>query len=111
MISGSNGIHLNGGFSHHRGPVTCAAGIPGTRKVVTSAYDSAIGLFDLDLGTVDLLGYHEHLANRIVVNPAGNLAASSSSDYTIGLWDLEECQAGARVAWPQRRCRRLCIRG
>jgi WD40 repeat protein len=90
MKSGSNGIHLNGGFRQHRGPVTCAAGIPGTRKVVTSAYDSAVGLFDLDLGTVDLLGYHEHLANRIVVNPAGNLAASSSSDYTIGLWDLEK---------------------
>ena len=89
MISGSNGIHHNGGFSHHRGPVTCAAGIPGTRKVVTSAYDSAVALFDLDLGTVDLLGYHDHLANRIVVNQAGTLAASSSSDYTIALWDLE----------------------
>jgi toxoflavin biosynthesis protein ToxC len=90
MNSGSNGIHYNGGFSHHRGPVTCVAAIPGTRKVVTSAYDSAVGLFDLDLETALLLGYHEHLVNRIVVNPAGTLAASSSSDYTIGLWDLEQ---------------------
>jgi WD40 repeat protein len=89
MIHGSNGLDQNGGFSHHRGPVTCAAGIPGTRKVVTSAYDSAVALFDLDSGTVDLLGYHDHLANRIVVNQAGTLAASSSSDYTIALWDLE----------------------
>jgi WD40 repeat protein len=90
MNSGSNGICGNGGFGHHRGPVTCVAGIPGTRKVVTSAYDSAVGLFDLDGGTVDLLGYHDHLANRIVVNPAGTLAASSSSDYTIGLWNLDQ---------------------
>lgn len=90
MVSGSNGVHRNGGFSHHRGPVTCAAAIPGSRKVVTSGYDSAVGLFDLDLGTVDLLGYHEHLANRIVVNPSGTLAASSSSDYTISLWDLKK---------------------
>jgi toxoflavin biosynthesis protein ToxC len=89
MTYSTNGVHKNGGFSHHRGPVTCAAGIPGTRQVVTSAYDSAVALFDLDMGSVDLLGYHEHLANRIVVNQAGNLAASSSSDYTIGLWDLE----------------------
>jgi WD40 repeat protein len=85
----SNGVHQDRGFGHHRGPVTCAAGIPGTRLVITSAYDSAIGLFDLDSGTVDLLGYHEHLANRIVVNAAGSLAASSSSDYTIRLWDIE----------------------
>jgi toxoflavin biosynthesis protein ToxC len=85
----SNGVHQDRGFGHHRGPVTCAAGIPGTRLVITSAYDSAVGLFDLDSGTVDLLGYHEHLANRIVVNAAGSLAASSSSDYTIRLWDSE----------------------
>ena len=84
-----NGSHHDGGFSHHRGPVTCAAGIPGTRKVITSGYDSAVGIFDLEAGTVELLGYHDHLVNRIVVNEAGTLAASSSSDYTIRLWDLE----------------------
>jgi WD40 repeat protein len=89
MSPGSNGVNQNHGFGHHRGPVTCAAGIPGTRLAVTSGYDSAVGLFDLDAGTVDLLGYHDHLANRIVVNDAGTLAASSSSDYTIRLWDLE----------------------
>jgi WD40 repeat protein len=88
MSYSSNGNHSHGDFRHHRGPVTCAAGIPGTRLVVTSAYDSAVALFDLETEDVELLGYHDHLANRIVVNPAGTLAASSSSDYTIGLWDL-----------------------
>jgi WD40 repeat protein len=87
--AGSNGVQQGRGFGHHRGPVTCAAGIPGTRLVATSAYDGAVGLFDLDLGTVELLGYHEHLVNRIVVDASGALAASSSSDYTIRLWDLE----------------------
>ena len=106
----SNGVDQNGGFRHHRGPVTCAAGIPGTRKVVTSAYDSAVGLFDLETGMVDLLGYHEHLANRVVVNQAGNLAASSSSDYTIGLWDLEQRRLVRTLPRAQRRRRRLCIR-
>jgi hypothetical protein len=36
--------------------------IPGTRTVVTSAYDSAVGLFHLDSGEPELLGYHDHLA-------------------------------------------------
>ncbi|MDX1500779.1 MAG: WD40 repeat domain-containing protein [Thermoanaerobaculia bacterium] len=62
--------------------------IPGTRLAVTSAYDSAVGIFDLESGEVELLGYHDHLVNRIVVSPDGALAASCSSDYSICLWDL-----------------------
>lgn len=76
-------------FPRHRGPVTCVAGIPETHAVVTSGYDGAVGWFDLDSGNVELLGYHRHLVNRVVVNPSGTLAATPSSDYTIGLWDLK----------------------
>lgn len=76
-------------FVRHRGPVTCAAGIPGRRAAVMSGYDSAISYVDLERRTIELLGYHEHLANRIVVSPDGRQAASCSSDYTICLWDLE----------------------
>lgn len=76
-------------FLRHRGPVTGVFEIPGTSKAITSAYDSAVALFDLETGQVDLLGYHEHLVNRIVVNPEGTLAASCSSDYTTCIWDLE----------------------
>jgi WD40 repeat protein len=72
----------------HRGPVTCVAAIPQTRKAVTSGYDGAVGIFDLDSGESGLLGYHHHLVNRIVVNQSGLKAASSSSDYTICIWDL-----------------------
>ncbi|UXI70098.1 WD40 repeat domain-containing protein [Tahibacter amnicola] len=75
-------------FSRHRGPVTSAAWIPGTRQVITSAYDGAVARFDVDTGSVDLLGYHEHLANRVVVDDSGRRAASVSSDYSIILWDL-----------------------
>ena len=75
-------------FVRHRGPVTCVAGIPNTRKAVTSGYDGAVGLFDLDSGEVELLGYHKHLVNRVTINSAGTLAASSSSDYTVIIWDL-----------------------
>ena len=47
-----------------------------------------MGIFDLDTGHVELLGYHDHLVNRIVVNDEGTKAASCSSDYSIHIWDL-----------------------
>lgn len=73
----------------HRGPVTCAAGIPGGSRVVTSGYDGAVALYDLAGGGVELLGFHRHLVNRVVVDAHGRRAASASSDYTVILWDLE----------------------
>ncbi len=75
-------------WSRHRGPVTGVGVIPGTRTVVTSAYDSAVGLFHLDSGEPELLGYHDHLVNRVVVSPDGRRAASCSSDYSIAIWNL-----------------------
>jgi WD40 repeat protein len=78
------------GFPRHRGPVTCVAGIPGTPTAISSGYDSAVGYVDLAQRRVALLGYHRHLVNRVVVDPHGRAAASCSSDYTIGLWDLAE---------------------
>jgi len=75
-------------FSRHRGPITCVAAIPGTRHAVTSGYDGAVGRVDLDSGRIELVGYHDHLVNRIAVSPSGGLAASCGSDYKILLWDL-----------------------
>ena len=79
-------------FVRHRGPITCVAGIPNSQSAVTSGYDGAVGLFALDTHEVELLGYHDHLVNRVVVNKAGTKAASSSSDYTIYIWDLKTRQ-------------------
>jgi len=76
-------------FVRHRGPITCVAGVPNSQIAVTSGYDGAVGLFHLDTGAVEHLGYHDHLVNRITVNPSGTGAASSSSDYTVYLWNLE----------------------
>ena len=58
-------------FDRHRGPVTCVAGIPGRPAAVTSGYDSAVGLVDFHRGIIELLGYHRHLVNRVVVSPSG----------------------------------------
>ncbi len=76
-------------FLRHRGPVTGVAAVPGTDKAVTSAYDGAVARFDLKTGEVELLGYHRHLVNRLIVDPSGRRAASCSSDYTTCIWDLE----------------------
>ncbi len=83
-------------FVRHRGPITCVAAIPGTRRAVTSGYDGAVGLADLDTGRIELIGYHDHLVNRIAVNPGGTLAASCGSDYRVHLWDLRQ-RGPARV--------------
>jgi WD40 repeat protein len=75
-------------WTRHRGPVTGVVSIPGTCWAVTSAYDGAVGLFDLATGAVELLGYHDHLVNRVVVRDDGAKAASCSSDYSIHIWDV-----------------------
>lgn len=75
-------------FTRHRGPVTSVAAIPGRAAAVAVAYDGAVALFDLEAATVNLLGYHRHLANHVTVDEAGSRAASSSSDYDIYIWDL-----------------------
>jgi len=77
-----------GVFVRHRGPITCVTGVPGTRRAVSSGYDGAVGMVDLDAGGMTLLGYHDHLVNRIAVNDSGTLAASAGSDYSIYIWDL-----------------------
>ena len=92
MVATDKNPTENGRFVRHRGPVTCVAGIPGTNAAVSSAYDGAIAYIDLDRRSMELLGYHDHLANRITVNRDGTLAASSSSDYTIYIWDLVKRQ-------------------
>lgn len=81
---------LNKNFTCHRGPVTCAVEIPGTNKIITSAYDGATAIFNPDTDDVKLLGYHEHLVNRVSVNEEGTFAATSSSDYNIYIWDIEK---------------------
>jgi len=82
----------DGSFSRHRGPITCVAAIPGTRRALTSGYDGAVGMVNLDSGRIELVGYHDHLVNRIAVNSSGTLAASCGSDYNVLLWDLRRCE-------------------
>ncbi len=77
-------------FTRHRGPITCAAHIPLSNNIITSGYDSAVALFDYKSMEVELLGYHEHLVNRVTVNNKGSLAATTSSDYNVYIWDLNE---------------------
>jgi WD40 repeat protein len=76
-------------FTRHRGPITCAAQVPNSSKIITSGYDCAVALFDTESDQVELLGYHDHLVNRVTVNDSGTLAATSSSDYNLYIWDID----------------------
>ena len=64
------------------------ASIPDSRWVLTSGYDGAVGLFDLQGGGVELLGYHQHLVNRVRRECRGDQSRLVVSDYTVGIWDL-----------------------
>ncbi|MBJ6362184.1 WD40 repeat domain-containing protein [Paenibacillus sp. GCM10012307] len=77
-------------FTRHRGPVTSVVQIPDSPWLVTSAYDGAVAKYNYITGEISLLGYHKHLVNRITIDRAGTLAASCSSDYSIGIWDIQE---------------------
>jgi WD40 repeat protein len=85
-MNGQMGTHDLDKFVRHRGPLTSVAMIPHQDWIVTSGYDGAVARFNLASNEVKLLGYHDHLVNHICVNDQGNLVASSSSDYTIGIW-------------------------
>jgi WD40 repeat protein len=84
-------------FVRHRGPVTAVALALGESRVISSGYDGAVGVFDLSSGEVSLLGYHRHLVNRVVLSNDGRVAATCSSDYTVGLWDLQTGQPRAQL--------------
>jgi len=83
----------SGLFTRHRGPVTGALALPCRRgggfEVASCAYDGALAISDVEMGTMRLLGYHAHLVNRVTRSPDGRVLATSSSDHTVGLWDVE----------------------
>lgn len=83
---------INHEFTRHRGPITCATHIPCSNQIITSGYDNAVALFDYTSMEVELLGYHEHLVNRVTVDGRGKLAATASSDYNVYIWDLTSKQ-------------------
>lgn len=72
------------------GPITsvadCGAGI-----VAWAAYDRSVGIVRAD-GVRRTLGHHRHLVNHVAAAPSGDRLATSSSDYTIGIWDVESCR-------------------
>ncbi|MDQ0177486.1 WD40 repeat domain-containing protein [Bacillus chungangensis] len=72
----------------HRGPITSVVLVPTINAIISSGYDGAVGCFNLSSKEFSLLGYHDHLVNRVVSNKDGTLIASASSDYSIKIWDV-----------------------
>jgi WD40 repeat protein len=51
-----------------------------------------VAYFDLEARSVELLGYHDHVASTVAVSKSGKKASSTSADYTIYIWDLTKRQ-------------------
>jgi WD40 repeat protein len=75
------------------GPITSVVDCGGG-TIGYGAYDSGVGFVGPD-GVRRTLGHHDHLVNHVAADPTGRFLASSSSDYTVGIWDLA---LGRRVA-------------
>lgn len=76
-------------FQRHRGPITSVAPC-GDGQLVTAAYDGAVALYDLGRSSVELLGYHRHLVNKVISDVAHGRAATCSSDYTVRIWSIAQ---------------------
>lgn len=74
----------------HRGPITSVVVSKEGRYVYTGGYDKNIYRWDRQQGTSERLGAHQHLVNALALSEGGRWLASSSSDYTLHLYDLEK---------------------
>jgi toxoflavin biosynthesis protein ToxC len=74
----------------HKGPITSVLPSADGKKVYTAGYDRCIYQWDPQTGESSLLGTHKHLVNALALSEKGDLLASSSSDYTIHIYDLKE---------------------
>ncbi|QAS54733.1 WD40 repeat domain-containing protein [Halobacillus litoralis] len=71
----------------HNGPITAVIPNISGEKVFTGGYDSNIYQWDLSRNNPILVGTHNHLINSITLSNNNKFLASSSSDYTIKLFD------------------------
>ena len=71
---------------------------------MSCAYDGAVAYCDLDARTVELMGYHDHVASTVAVSQSGKKASSTAADYTTYIWDLDTREVANGFARSQRRC-------
>lgn len=64
----------------------------GGKFILTAGYDNKIILWDSHNQLPLAVGHHDHLVNQCTFNSSGTLAASSSSDYSVRIWQLPELQ-------------------
>ncbi|PWW40329.1 WD40 repeat protein [Idiomarina loihiensis] len=71
----------------HISPLSGIAAYQG-KFVLSAGYDNQVILWDADNREALARGMHDHLANQCAFSPGGSLCASSSSDYSVRLWQL-----------------------
>ncbi|GMM85551.1 hypothetical protein [Pseudoalteromonas sp. MTN2-4] len=71
----------------HTSPLSGIATFQG-KYVLSAGYDNQVILWDANTKEALARGIHDHLANQCVFHSDGKLCASSSSDYSVRLWEL-----------------------
>ncbi|ETO07728.1 G-protein beta WD-40 repeats containing protein [Reticulomyxa filosa] len=61
-------------------------------KLVASFYDNTIGILDLKLKTIQLLGKHSDWVNDVQFSSDDNIIVSCSNDKTIRLWNVNSVE-------------------
>lgn len=73
----------------HGGSVEAVAYSPVNSSLIASAGGNhTVKLWDLDEGSVTILGSHSDTVNSIAFSPNGQRLVSASDDYTFKLWDV-----------------------
>ncbi|UAA37136.1 WD40 repeat domain-containing protein [Paraneptunicella aestuarii] len=71
----------------HNSPISGIASL-GDQYVATAGYDNKVILWDAKTKHALAQGVHDHLANQCVFRPDGKYLASTSSDYSVRIWQL-----------------------
>ncbi len=76
---------------HHQSPISGIATFK-DRYIATAGYDNQVILWDPKTRTAIAVGRHDHLGNQCEFSPCGQYLISTSSDYTVRLWQVPSMQ-------------------
>ena len=71
----------------HKSPISGVAAFK-DRYIATAGYDNQVILWNAKNGNSLSRGMHDHLANQCQFSTCGHYLLSTSSDYTVRLWQL-----------------------
>ena len=56
--------------------------------IATAGYDNKVILWDKKTHRSKAIGHHDHIVNQVKFSSCGKFLASSSSDYSVRIWEV-----------------------